>query len=138
MISFLPTISNISLASLPSLYDYIENNFNLHDYMKNWSILFNMIKIPKELYIGTLPNKYCNVVDNINKKFNEWVKIQPLLIESHHFKTIPKIKPLIGSQKNEKTLNEVRNFFIKQGKLKNKNYFEIFPHLNEICDPNIK
>jgi sulfatase maturation enzyme AslB (radical SAM superfamily) len=135
-IQFLPTVTNVGLSSLKSINEYCDQTFGFENYKKTWEISINLVNNPFELSIVTLPKSYIKYVNPCLEDCYKWGSVNKFVFETAYYRTLKNIHESIGTNRSQKTLNSVRIFFENLGKIKNKNYFEIYPNLNEILDIN--
>lgn len=56
-------------------------------------------------------------------------KVDP---DNHHIKWLFNIKNMIGTSRSIEEIQFAQEWFIQQGKIKNKDYFEVFPFLKDV------
>jgi hypothetical protein len=95
-------------------------------------MVINTAYEPKSLHPGILPESYkkyiddsCNFVKQIDTKFTQ-----------KYLNHLNDIKNLIGTRRDERTLQQSYDWFLYQQKLHNKNYWKIFPEVEDIFNEN--
>lgn len=130
----LPTVSNVSLASFPELIEYIIDLFNEYNqvdsYGSTWWFGENMVVTPLGLHPGTLPEEYKSIVDKCIETADKKVPNKKGKRKLMAF--LNNLKKLIATKRRDEDLAEVKRFFEWQGKIKQKDYFDIFPSLKDI------
>ncbi len=131
LVEILPSLNSLSLSETPNLLAWSLDIIRKHkippemfDYGEH------LITYPQELHISTLPSKYVSALDEC---------IQTIEGTELHRKThfFHRLKPIIGSRRGPKDLEQVDLFFKFMAKTHKVNYQEVFPILNEILDPEI-
>lgn len=124
---FLPTINLLSIPKHKELLEWIVELVKKTKASNDkWYISENFVNFPIALHPGILPEtfkKYIQeAIDFLNQEYPNHPHVKWLLI----------IKEMIGTIRNKDNILKARQFFIDQGLLKNKDYFKIFPMLDEI------
>jgi organic radical activating enzyme len=132
-ISLLPSVSALSI---PNKIDLIKWFFNLsfrykkpNEFGHSFNIASNIVTWPDAMHPGILTDEYkseidkcINYIDNLDSTSNTQ-KYKNHLIN---------LRNIIGTKRQTSYLESSRKWYQDQGRLKGKDYFEIFPFLNVI------
>jgi organic radical activating enzyme len=138
-IDLLPSVSCLSIPyhhELISWYlDLASKYCSLEQYGDSWSIGMNVVTWPDAMHPGILPNSYKEEMDRCIEIIENYVvkgeKFPPLSIQNYKTHLL-NVKNLIGTKRNNNNLENAKDWYKAQGLLKNKDYFQIFPSLEEI------
>jgi hypothetical protein len=97
-------------------------------------MVINTAYEPKSLHPGILPESYKKCIDDSSN----FVKKIDTKFTHRYLNHLNDIKNLIGTRRDEKTLQQSYDWFLYQKKLHNKNYWEIFPELEDIFNENTR
>lgn len=126
-VSFLPTISSLSIPKHPELVSWILNIVEENNIPDNkWDIGVNAVDYPQALSPKILPKDYVKYIDEAIDI------IQPKYPDNYHINWLLDVRTQIGERRSLEDLQKAKKWFILQGQLKNKDYFEIFPMLKDI------
>jgi hypothetical protein len=136
-INILPSASCLSIPTQHELIswflDLALKYKTVKEYGDNWSIGTNVVTWPEAMHPGVLPETYrknldkcIEIMDRVKEGNQEVVKDYIIHLNN--------LKSMVGSKRSRQHLSEFKNWYESQGKLKNKNYFEIFPFLKEILE----
>jgi hypothetical protein len=135
-VDLLPTMTNLSVKSYPELITWIIKTATKHyspkDYGTKWQIQSNLVTWPFELMPDLCPKSYATY----------------LIEAAHIMRTLPDssireqqvnylnriMAHVLGKQRYKEKIDDAIRFFQEQGKLKNKDYWQIFPDLSEILN----
>jgi hypothetical protein len=134
-INILPSVSALSVPNKVELLKWfidISTKYNSIDEIgHSWSIGTNIVTWPDAMHPGILTDSYkdeldlcIDVIKNIEHANPSFIKKYIIHLEN--------IKSLIGSKRDPVYLEQAKHWYIAQGKIKNKDYFEIFPFLKDI------
>lgn len=131
-------LPSVSCLSIPTQHDLIEWFIDLatiykqsSEYGKNWNIGYNVVTWPGAMHPGILPESYSVHLDNCIKSM-ERVSTGNRGVVDNYILHLNNLKSMLGTKRNDEDLKYARIWYQEQGLLKNKNYFDIFPFLNEI------
>jgi len=132
-IDILPSVSSISIPEYPELIRWIKNIMYKHgilnQYGSLWSLGVNVVTWPEGLHPGTLPNSYKTYIDECEKEImdlnNHYMKKQLMI----HFQNL---RNMIGTRRSDIDKHRINTYFQEHSRLKNKDYFKIFPIVNEL------
>lgn len=130
-INMQPALNCMSVAYYSKLIDWFATVFDPAQFGKKWTIRNNSVLGPIAMSVNVLPDNYKQYIDKCIKSaaiLSDGVDKQELL---NHLETV---RNNIGTRRDEKAKKIVHGFFTRQGDLKNKNYFEIFPELKDILE----
>jgi len=135
-VDLLPTLSNLNVKVYPELLQWIiktaSQHYNLNDYGKKWKVGANLVTWPFELMPALCPPSYSKYLDEAadvmrtlpDSSFRE-EQVQYLIRVKEH---------VLGKQRYKEKIDDAIKFFQDQGNLKNKDYWELLPELNEILN----
>lgn len=130
-INIQPAVNCVSVKYYKELIDWLTTMFNPQDFGESWTIRNNTVLAPLAMTVNVLPEKYKQYID-------ECIQSAEILKDSRSKKELIDhleiIKQNINTKRDKETLKTVYNFFENRSKLKNKNYFEIFPELEDILN----
>jgi organic radical activating enzyme len=133
-VSILPSVSALSIPNKADLINWFLNLTkkyrNLSNFGHTFNIGQNIVTWPDAMHPGIL-------TDNYKTEIDKCIQIIETLDRSNadtkkYLDHLNNLKQLIGTKRQPEYLNNAKEWYINQGKLKNKNYFDIFPFLNEI------
>jgi hypothetical protein len=132
-IDILPSVSSISIPEYPTLIRWIKDIMRkyglLNFYGIKWSLGINVVTWPQGLHPGTLPLEYRSFIDECYKEIEELSNNYQKEQLKIHFENI---RQMIGTKRTNEDKQEVERFFEEHAKIKNKQYYKIFPILQEI------
>lgn len=125
-VSFLPTISSLSIPKhaelLNWIFDLVENKTS----DTKWDIGSNAVTDQIGMHPGILPEQYVSYVDDaidlLTAKYPR----------NGHTEWLQNVRQMIGTRRNDNDLERARQWFAIHGRIKNKDYFELFPMLKDI------
>lgn len=130
---FQPTMNCLNIPYYKEYLEWIvsvvSNSRGLNDIGNTWSITSNMVTYPRAMYPGVLPDNY-----------NTYVKESMLYLKSvglessFQYQALAHLMTTIGTSRNKSELSKVKTFFDYQSKIKNKDYYTVFPHINDILE----
>lgn len=125
-LTFMNTISLLNISTMPETARWymdtknsIENKSNIFVNVRG-----SVVDYPFAMSTGLLTEDYRKYIDNC-------LDITQGNFDDFETK-LGVVKKKIGTERSEQNLKNARNWFIAQGKIKSKNYFELFPELNQI------
>lgn len=135
-VDLLPTLSNLSVKTYPELLDWIIKTGRKHypndSYGKRWQIGVNLVTWPFELMPALCPPSYSKYLDEASSVMR---KLPDSSTREEQINYLTRVKGFVlGKQRYKEKIDDAIKFFQEQGKLKNKNYWEIFPDLDEILN----
>lgn len=124
---FVPATNFLSVKYHTQLLKWIFSLYNQykHPSQKRY-IGKNIVKWPNAMNPASLPHEY-------KKYLNESIDFMKTIDYNEkdtYIKHLKAIEDIISTKRSTKILEENKKWFEKQGTIKNKNYFEIFPFLN--------
>jgi len=128
-----PTMSILNVPIFDKFLEYIiPTSFSIRPAMlegqRGWNISYGIVSFPSTMAPGLLPQSYAKMIDHTLKIYeNLWPRHEGM-------QYLYNIKSNLGKLRNPTLLEEARSFFHTQGKLKNLDYFNIFPFLSEVLD----
>ena len=134
-INILPSVSALSVPNKVELLKWfidISTKYNRIDEIgHSWSIGTNIVTWPNAMHPGILTDSYKAELDSCIEVINNIQNSNPVFVKNYT-RHLENIKSLIGSKRDPVYLEQAKNWYIEQGKIKNKDYFEIFPFLKDI------
>lgn len=127
-LTFLPTISALNISTLENTVEWMLNQKQIIEKNSNISVGIgsNAVLDPIAMNPSILPTEYKDYLDKTMSLLGKDLK------DFHrHLYTI---KNKIGYDRCVKNLEFSKKWYEQQGKIKNKNYFNLFPELNNILD----
>jgi len=128
----LAAVNMLSISSLEEHYKYwisISKQYN-RTIGVDWAFGDNMVTWPVSMSPTLLPDTYKVYVKNIKpliqKEFPEGLHKKQVL------KKLDTIENSINTARTKENLEEAKKFYLEQGKLKDINYFRLFPELHDI------
>lgn len=125
-LTFMNTISLLNISTLPETAEWymsikkdIEQNSNIFVNVRG-----SIVDFPIPMSTGLLTENYLHYID-------ECLDIVGDNFEDFKSK-LEVVKGKVGTERTKRHISNAVDWFKQQGKIKNKNYFEIFPELNEI------
>ena len=135
-VGLLPTMNALSVADHTEYLEWgiskISKYRKIQDIGKTWTMVINTAYEPKSLHPGILPSSYKKYIDD---SYN-FVKKIDTKFTHRYLNHLNDIKNLIGTRRDDRTLPQSYDWFLYQQKLHNKNYWEIFPELEDIFNEN--
>jgi hypothetical protein len=128
---FQPSMNSLNIPYFKEYLEWIvklvENTRKLENIDKTWTITSNTVTYPRAMYPGLLPYHY-------KKHIKEClIYLESLgLKTSFQYLALEQLLNVIGNSRNPRMIAQIKPFFDHQSKIKNKNYYEIFPHINEM------
>lgn len=125
-LTFLPTISTLNISTLEDTIIWMLDQKKNIENVSNISVGIgsNAVIDPLAMNPAILPDSYKTYLDAC---------IERLGTQHKDFKRhLQTIKNKIGTERNTKTLESCKKWYKEQGLIKNKDYFEFFPQLNDI------
>jgi len=130
-IDILPSISNVSVSSMPSLLTYIIETMEEYQIPDNrWNLGANLINHPTAMHVSTLPISYKHYIDLSIKL------VEGSHIDYYFIPYLMKIHQLIGTRRDKDSITNVKEFFEYNGRLRGKDYWCIFESLSDIVSEN--
>jgi hypothetical protein len=134
-INILPSVSALSVPNKVELLKWfidISTKYkNVNEFGDSWSIGTNIVTWPDAMHPGILPDTYKSELDLCIEVIKNLKNTNQSFV-NNYIKHLENIQSLIGSKRQVEYLEAARNWYLEQGKIKNKDYFEIFPFLKEI------
>lgn len=131
-IGCLPTMNALSISDHTNFLLWVMRTISQHrkleDCGKTWTMGLNVIKEPKAMHPGILPEHYTSYMDNAINLISEVSIPQKETYASH----LSNIRNQIGTRRNKDYLDRAYRWYKKQEKLHNRDYWKIFPELNDI------
>lgn len=128
-INIQPAVNSMSVKYYSELLEWLTTVFDPNEFGKSWTIRNNLVYNPVSMSVNILPEKYKQYIDECVKVLEAYPNTQD---KEELLRHLDVVKNNINTKRDEKTLTLVKGFFTRHGKLKNKNYFEIFPELSDI------
>jgi len=133
-INLLPAVSALSIPGkhkLLSWYFDVALAYNTTEsYGPAWSIGTNVVTWPVAMHPGILPNSYVEEIDKCIEVVNSYNFSER---DIKNYKThLDNLKGMIGTRRQDSNLTEAKHWYQSEGSLKNKDYFKIFPFLEEL------
>jgi len=136
-ICFGPTVSSLSLPEHARFLTWAHERTAAHGltFADTWSLSTNTVTSPIGMHPGILPLRFVKSVDDAIETFQ---KLYPSGEESTRYVTyLQNLRNMIGTKRSPEVLAQVQEWYREQGRIKNKNYFEIFPLLGEIFSHDV-
>ena len=134
-VNILPSVSALSVPNKVELLKWfidISTKYNSIDEIgHSWSIGTNIVTWPDAMHPGILTDSYKDELDSCIEIIKNIKNLNPSFIKKYIIH-LENIKSLIGSKRDPAYLEQAKHWYIQQGKIKNKDYFEIFPFLKDI------
>jgi len=134
-VGFLPTMNALSIADhvdyLKWCLSIITKHRKLVDATKTWQVGYNYVTGPNAMHIGILPNAYTSYVDRAIELVSS-VDVGQVTEKDNFLFHLKSLKGLIGTKRDDKWLENAYRWYKKQEKLHNRDYWKIFPELNDI------
>lgn len=132
-VDILPSVSSMSIPEYPNLIRWIKDIMRRHKLIDQhgrcWSLGINVVTWPQGLHPGTLPIEYRSFIDECYAEIEELPDNYQKNQCKIHFENIRK---MIGTKRTTGDKAEVVRFFDEHNGLKNKDYYKIFPILEQI------
>ena len=132
-VDLLPSVSSMSIPEYPNLIRWIKDIMRKYDLLEKhgsrWSLGINVVTWPQGLHPGTLPLQYRSFMDECNSEIEELPNNYQKEQLKIHFENI---RQMIGTKRTNDDKAEVVRFFNEHAEIKNKEYYKIFPILEEI------
>lgn len=131
-------LPSVSCLSLPTQHELIAWFFDLalkykrpDDFGHSWNIATNVVTWPEAMHPGVLPESYSVYID---KCIEQMLRVQYGNNKSveMYIVHLNNLKGMLGSKRSDGFLKDAANWYKQEGTLKNKDYFTIFPFLNEV------
>jgi sulfatase maturation enzyme AslB (radical SAM superfamily) len=136
-INILPAVSCLSI---PTQHELISWFIDLalkyktsRDYGHSWNIGTNVVTWPEAMHPGVLPKFYKESLDECIAVMDRVRDGSPSVVENY-ITHLNNLKAMLGSKRSEQYLLKSKEWYESQGKLKNKDYFEIFPFLKDVLN----
>lgn len=134
-VGFLPAMNALSISDHPDFLRWclsiITKYRKLEDAAKTWQIGYNFVTGPDSMQIGILPDKYTLPVDEAIELVLS-VNVNNVSEKQNFLSHLQSLKGQIGTKRDEKFLRHAYRWYRKQEKLHNRDYWKIFPELNDI------
>jgi hypothetical protein len=135
-VEILPSINVLSVPETAGLIRWVKDIMKRHNLMDQygtrWRMGINMVANPEAMHPGNLTDDYTQCMDEclaeITDLPNCWNK--DLII-----KHLTNIRSLIGTKRGDQDQMIMRRWFDKQGQIKRKDYWVLFPMLENLCGP---
>ena len=133
-INLLPAVSALSIPGkhkLLSWYFDVALTYNTPEsYGPAWSIGTNVVTWPVAMHPGILPDGFKEEIDKCIEVVNSYNFPER---DIKNYKThLDNLKGMIGTRRQDSNLTEAKHWYQGEGSLKNKDYFKIFPFLEEL------
>lgn len=124
-VNFLPSINALSIPQHKELCSWIlRNTTKAKRTPDQWDIGDNAVYSPMAMSVKVLPKTYIKHLDRAIGL------IKPF--KPRHANFLETLKNQVGQNRSEKDLIDARRWYEMHGKIKNVNYFELFPMLEKI------
>lgn len=132
-IRLLPSVNCLSIPTMYSMYQWFFELVNHYDYTfgAEYGITINYVMKPDAMSVGLTPIHYRNeifkcieLIQNIQRSDKKYT--------DNHVIHLTNMINLLGTTRSKETIEMARIWYIKQGMYKHKNYFDIFPFLDEL------
>ena len=135
-IDLLPTLSCLNVQHYPEVLQWFINLAleykSPESYGDKWQIGANLVTWPYEMMPALLPPKYGVYLD---KAADVMRQLPATGYREQQVNYLNRVKlHVLGKQRNKHKVNDAIRWFEEQGRLKNKNYWEIFPDLKNILN----
>jgi len=135
-VSLLPTMSALSITDHVQFLDWatrlIYKHRDWNSFGKTWALSINSLTEPKAMHPAILPIEYTSYIDDAV----EYVMKLKLKQKHLYVKHLQDIRNQIGTRRDKQYLEKAFKWYKNQEKLHNKNYWEIFPELEDIFNEN--
>lgn len=131
-VSFGPAVSCLSVVDYSDFLIWMLEKTKAHGkiFGSDWSIITNTVVSPVAMHPGVLPATYSEYIENaIGTMKRSYPNNQAT---EKYLSYLENLKALIGSRRDPQLLAEAREWYVEQGRIKNKDYFSLFPVLSEI------
>lgn len=132
-IRLLPSVNCLSIPTMYNMYHWffeLANNYN-YTFGIEYGITINYVMKPDAISVGLTPVHYrseilkcIELIQNIQQSDKKYTE--------NHITHLTNMINLLGTTRNKETIEMAKIWYIKQGMHKHKNYFDIFPFLNEL------
>jgi len=130
---FQPTMNCLNIPYYKEYLEWIvrlvEDSRKIENIGKTWAITSNMVTYPRAMYPGVLPKKYNTYVEDCVQYLRS-----AGLGSSFQYQALEHLLTIIGSSRSKEQLSQVKTFIDYQSKIKNKDYYSIFPHIKDILE----
>ena len=127
-----PTINCLSIVDHTDFLGWVLHTItqyrSINDIGKTWTITQNVITEPLAMQPGILPNQYTEYVDNTISAIDKF-SFKEKQVYINHLKGI---RNQIGQLRDIETLAKAHRWYKRQEQLHNRDYWKIFPELNDI------
>ena len=135
-LDLLPTLSCLNVQHyhevLQWFIDLAKEYKPVSEYGNTWQIGTNLVTWPFELMPALLPTHYSTYLDKAAEVMRQ---LPNSSYREQQINYLNRIKVhVIGKQRNKIKIDDAIRWFEEQGRLKNKNYWEIFPDLKNILN----
>lgn len=131
-IRLLPSVNCLSIPTMYNMYRWffeLANNYN-YTFGVEYGITINYVMKPDAMSVGLTPIHYCSeilkcieLLQNIQQSDKKYTE--------NHITHLTNMINLLGTSRTKEAIEMAKVWYIKQGAYKHKNYFNIFPFLNE-------
>lgn len=131
-VGFQPTMNALSVTDHEQFLTWathiVTKHRKLEDFGKTWTMTINSVTEPKAMHPGILPKNYTSYLD----KVIDFISIVPVKEKHIYITHLTNIKNQLGTRRSKEYLDNAYQWYKKQEKLHNRDYWKIFPELNDI------
>jgi len=135
-IEILPSVSVLSLPEFSDLIKWVKDIMKRHNLMDQygirWRMGINVVHYPEAMHPGNLSDEFR---DCITRCLEEAAEIPDTGNRDSFLLHINNMGGIIGTKRSESDRAEMRRWFKQQGQIKSKDYWSLFPLLNQLCGP---
>ena len=133
-LEILPSVSALSIPEMPELICWVlgivDEQQLLKSYGDRWQFGINVVHRPAALHPGNLTEDYRTSIDQC------MVALEPIDDIEHvlKFKThLTNLRGMIGTLRSPHDQTIMRTWFLEQGRIKQRDYWQLFPMLHDLC-----
>jgi hypothetical protein len=134
-INILPAVSCLSIPSQHNLIkwfiDLAKKYKSRSEYGYSWNIGTNVVTWPEAMHPGVLPESYGEELDKCIQLMRSLTGGNQPSIDNF-IVHLNNLKSMLGTKRSDAYLEQAKQWYVEQGKIKNKDYFEIFSFLKEL------
>lgn len=135
-IEILPSINVLSVSETAGLIrwtkDIVAKRGLVDGFGKIWQLGLNMVGDPPAMHPGNLSDDYKQCMDECLAEISDLPDSWNKRKMSEH---LTNIRALIGTKRTDRDQEIMRDWFTKQGRIKRKDYWALFPMLENLCGP---
>jgi len=135
-VEILPTVTALSLPASAELIAWCKHMANqqglLQLYGTRWQIGINMVSRPVALHVGNLTSDYRSCVDHCVHEVSE---LPSCVSKTQLLQHLENLRALIGTRCSPEDRQVMRQWFVQQGQLKQRDYWQDFAVLTDLLGP---